>query len=434
MPLRRNVVLVGVSGCSASGKTTLANRLVELLNSPLRPIGLDDFFDEAMCEALGTWEDPRCIRSGDYARFLCEIRQRLQSDDRCAAECLHDVVGAGAFLRSRPVGPLATTAPQDSVSGASSKENVEEYAVSFHCAAEAAALRAGCENESTIYIVCEGFLLFLDQAVCEALDYFVILEIDEETASLQRFLRFPRRHMRRQGYGERIERMLRCRQSRLLLTAPTTNNALLPPSFAQLLPNLQYVPPLPSLAGEYEQFWLQREYLQHPPPPMPPSTGAAQEASSPYLWMEVKDPLYVTHALQHSRLAASDVSALSNSAPAPALHQASNINKGTDGASETDRVSMLQKQYFEFRYWFYFEVLYYYRQMRPVEEEAITRAYRQRGHGSDGISPILRMAAGVDVPDTKLEKELLSFVQHLMQSPYSGGIRDARATHQAGSV
>ncbi|RNE96175.1 hypothetical protein TraAM80_09933 [Trypanosoma rangeli] len=136
----RNVVAIGVSGCSASGKTTLANRLVELLNSPLRPISLDDFFDEDMCEMLGTWEDPRCMRSRDYARLLREIRRRLQSDDRCAAECLQDVAGASPFLRSQPADPSATTTPQDSLSDASSKKSVDNYAVPFHDAVGATAL------------------------------------------------------------------------------------------------------------------------------------------------------------------------------------------------------------------------------------------------------------------------------------------------------
>ncbi|ESL07952.1 hypothetical protein TRSC58_04353 [Trypanosoma rangeli SC58] len=430
----RNVVAIGVSGCSASGKTTLANRLVELLNSPLLPIGLDDFFDEDMCEMLGTWEDPRCIRTRDYARLLREIRRRLESDDRCAAECLQDVAGASSFLRSQPVGLSATNAPQDSFSDASSKKDVGKNAVPSHDAVEVAALHEGRENQGTVYIVCEGTLLFLDQAVCEAIDYFVIIEIDEDIASLRRFLRFSRHHVRCWGYGERIKRMFRCRQGCLLLTAPATNNALLSPLFEQLLPNLKYLPPLPSVMGDYERFWLQQEYLQHAPPPMPLNTDAAQHVASPYSWMVVKDPLYITHTLQQSRLVACEGMKLGFSSFYPALHQTTNSNTDTDRTSEMDRMCTLQKQYFEFRYWFFFEVLYYYRQLRPAIEEAVDKASQKRHHMNDGVSPVLRITAGMGVPDTKLDKELLSFVQRLMQPPYSDGIRATGVAHETVSI
>ncbi|RNE96174.1 hypothetical protein TraAM80_09932 [Trypanosoma rangeli] len=228
--------------------------------------------------------------------------------------------------------------------------------------------------------------------------------------------------------------MFRCRRSCLLLTVPTTNNALLSPLFAQLLPNLKYLPPLPSVTGDYERFWLQREYLQHTPPPMPLNTYAAQQVASPYFWMEVKDPLYITHTLQQSRLVACEGMKLGISSFSPALYQTTNSNTVTDKTSEMDRMCMLQKQYFEFRYWFFFEVLYYYRQMRPAEEEAISKAYQKRHHANDGASPILRITAGMGVSDTMLDKELLSFVQRLMQSPYSDEIRDAGVARETVSV
>ncbi|ESS65463.1 hypothetical protein TCDM_06183 [Trypanosoma cruzi Dm28c] len=416
MSPKRHVVMIGVSGCSGSGKTVLANRLVELLNSPLRPIAVDDFFDEATCEALGTWEDPRCIRSRDYARFLCEIRKRLQSDGLSAAECLQDLAGASAFLRSQPAGSLATVSSRDSPLDASSREHLGEFATSFQYTTEVVASSERCENKETIYIVCEGFLLFLDQTVCDALDYFFLIDIDEETASLRRFLRLPRRHLRHQGYAERIEHMFRSRKILLRLAAFNTSHAVLPPSFAYLLSNLQYVPPLPSVTGDYERFWLQREYLQHSPP-MPPTGDNCRHAASPYAWMEVKDPLYVTRTLQQSRLAKSDENELKHTTLSFDFDQITVDDVTANGALNIDRIYILQKQYFEFRYWFFYEVLYYHRQLSPLAQENITGTCQRRSCGEDAFCPIVHLTSGVDVPDAKLNEALLSFVHYVMQPP-----------------
>ncbi|EKF27405.1 hypothetical protein MOQ_008875 [Trypanosoma cruzi marinkellei] len=421
MSPKRHVVMIGVSGCSGSGKTVLANRLVELLNSPLRPIALDDFFDEVMCEALGTCEDPRCIRSRDYARFLCEIRKRLQIDGVSAAECLQDMAGASAFLRSQPVGSLATGMPHDSSLEASSREQLGEFAASFQYTTETMAMSERYENKGTVYVVCEGFLLFVDQTVCDVLDYFLLIDIDEETASLRRFLRLPRRHLHHGGYAERIERMFCSRKSLLRLAALTTSHTELPSSFAHLYVNLQYVPPLPSVTGDYERFWLRREYLQYLPP-MPPTGDNYRHATSPYAWLEVKDPLYITRTLQQSRLATSDGNELKDTTFSFDFNQVTVGDVTSHKVLCNDRVSILQKQYFEFRYWFFYEVLYYHRQLLPLVQENITETCQRRYCGKDAFCPIVHVTSGVNVSDAKLDAALLSFVHYIMQPPQSGGM------------
>lgn len=61
-----DVKVVGVLGCSASGKSTAAHQLAQCLGSPLYPISTDQFFLDEVCAQLGTYDDYRCL---DYAKI-----------------------------------------------------------------------------------------------------------------------------------------------------------------------------------------------------------------------------------------------------------------------------------------------------------------------------------------------------------------------------
>lgn len=64
------VKLIGIIGCSASGKSTVAHQLASRLDSPLHPICTDNFFFDDVCARLGTYEDYRCIDYGTVARWM----------------------------------------------------------------------------------------------------------------------------------------------------------------------------------------------------------------------------------------------------------------------------------------------------------------------------------------------------------------------------
>ncbi|GET87409.1 hypothetical protein, conserved [Leishmania tarentolae] len=64
------VKLIGIIGCSASGKSTVAHQLVSRLDSPLHPISTDNFFSDEVCAQLGTYEDYRCINYDAVAQWM----------------------------------------------------------------------------------------------------------------------------------------------------------------------------------------------------------------------------------------------------------------------------------------------------------------------------------------------------------------------------
>lgn len=64
------VKLIGIIGCSAFGKSTVAHRLASRLRSPLHPVCTDNFFLDDACAQLGTYEDYRCIDYGAVTRWM----------------------------------------------------------------------------------------------------------------------------------------------------------------------------------------------------------------------------------------------------------------------------------------------------------------------------------------------------------------------------
>ncbi|CAC9474825.1 conserved hypothetical protein [Leishmania infantum JPCM5] len=84
------VKLIGVIGCSASGKSTVAHQLASRLDSPLHPICTDSFFFDDVCAQLGTYEDYRCIDYGAVARWMSVLVHAVSTvsvsplEERCA--------------------------------------------------------------------------------------------------------------------------------------------------------------------------------------------------------------------------------------------------------------------------------------------------------------------------------------------------------------
>ncbi|TPP40950.1 AAA domain family protein [Leishmania donovani] len=84
------VKLIGVIGCSASGKSTVAHQLASRLDSPLHPICTDSFFFDDVCAQLGTYEDYRCIDYGAVARWMSVLVHAVPTvsvsplEERCA--------------------------------------------------------------------------------------------------------------------------------------------------------------------------------------------------------------------------------------------------------------------------------------------------------------------------------------------------------------
>ncbi|CBH11385.1 hypothetical protein, conserved [Trypanosoma brucei gambiense DAL972] len=360
---RTQVVLIGVSGCSASGKSLVSSRLAAMLGSPLFPVAMDSFFDEDECERLGVWEDPRCLRAAEYTQCVATIRALIEQYGVAAAP-LHTVKDAAQFLRfeassavSHP--PMRESAVSYTVKsyGEASKKCVSEannIVLSSLCMNDACVAGNAADGTDValekVFIVCEGFLIFGYPELCNMFDFFVFVHSDNETACLRRFFRGSRRK-KRKPQGGNCDRILRMRTSRvnaeLWSSEGAAANKTLSPSFSSVLPHLKYMPPQPSSPNDYQGFWLQSEYKELPPP-MP--FGMSGLKAPPYDWLEVKDLPYVKQM----------------------LHQWAN-------ASCVDDVEGVLGRYFEFRYWFYYEVLFYHYQLRGISEENVTTACQAKG-------------------------------------------------------
>ena len=59
--LSRRVILVGIGGSSASGKSTLAKGLVKSLGSPINVFSADHYLDINRVRKVGSWETPAGI-------------------------------------------------------------------------------------------------------------------------------------------------------------------------------------------------------------------------------------------------------------------------------------------------------------------------------------------------------------------------------------
>ena len=153
---RRQVLFIGVSGPTGSGKSTIAAALSEKLASPLRPISADFFFKIPGSTGFGScnlqplhtcWEHPDSVNHTLLLKRLRTIKQLLAT-----ATVIPEVVLKGTILRGKR--KLNVNKGND----------IGKYF-----------------GKDTIVVVVEGFLLFADKNVTAFLDYCLFLNINWET-------------------------------------------------------------------------------------------------------------------------------------------------------------------------------------------------------------------------------------------------------------
>ncbi|KPA77851.1 hypothetical protein ABB37_06654 [Leptomonas pyrrhocoris] len=235
-----DVRMVGVLGCSASGKSTVAHQLAQHLSSPLHPISTDQFFLDDVCTRLGTYDDYRCLDYATITHWMQTLRQSslvecgapsegtsdawaAHTRDAWCAQKLAQLPDLAPYLRSPtgliepcPTGRRAEAAgneeaedlPDDASLCAHEAEDGERRAnavapttpgsssadpigVSCPPGGPGAAVR----NAITVYVVWEGFTLLCGAAVSACVDDVVVVRCEPETACLRRFFRSPRRHV-----------------------------------------------------------------------------------------------------------------------------------------------------------------------------------------------------------------------------------------------
>jgi len=157
-PARRRVVLVGIGGSSASGKSTLTRSLVQELNSPLNGFSADHYLDYSRVSRVGSWETPAGIAWDDLRAALQNTKDTLARSEN--------------LPRSLVVGGFSRGNLQLVPSGQGGKPLGSEPVVVF----------------------IEGFLLFSDKKLCDMLDLALWIETDCETCA-------RRRHNREGGRG-----------------------------------------------------------------------------------------------------------------------------------------------------------------------------------------------------------------------------------------
>ncbi|KAG5482508.1 hypothetical protein CUR178_05648 [Leishmania enriettii] len=135
-----SVKFVGIIGCSASGKSTIAHHLACRLDSPLHPISTDNFFLEDVYMQLRTYEDYRCIDYGAVAHWMSVLAHAVptvtvnlveETDTRAPApvvraaggaawllprdweECVHDAWRARMLSHLPELGKYHRVAPKD---------------------------------------------------------------------------------------------------------------------------------------------------------------------------------------------------------------------------------------------------------------------------------------------------------------------------------
>lgn len=228
------VKLIGVIGCSASGKSTAAHLLASRLNSPLHPVSTDSFFDAA-CEALGTYEDHRCIDYANVVRWMTALTSAVPVVRVPSAVMIADAAAGGlawqrtvqrAWLsqmrgclpeaekysrqefsergseaRKSPPPAVTEDAADDASLGAHEAEDAQrrEQHISASPPLSPPSRSASSSSDSaprlTVYVVWEGFTLLCSRHVNSCIDVAVHVECDGETACLRRFFRSPRRHL-----------------------------------------------------------------------------------------------------------------------------------------------------------------------------------------------------------------------------------------------
>lgn len=154
----RRVVLIGIGGSSASGKSTLTDGLVKELDSPLKGFSADHYLDFSRVRKVGSWETPEGIAWDDLRAALQDVKDKLARSEN--------------LPRSLVVGGFSRGALELVPNGHGGKPLGSEPVVVF----------------------VEGFLLFSDKKLCDMLDLALWIDSDCETCA-------RRRHAREGGRG-----------------------------------------------------------------------------------------------------------------------------------------------------------------------------------------------------------------------------------------
>lgn len=158
-PSSHRVFMIGIGGPSCSGKSTLAQRLVAALNSPLKPIPLDGYFVPSRMPRdpqFGlNWETPGGLDFKTLVEDLQLIEEKLSSTE---------VVPSSLVIKADP-----------SRGGGEMIRNGMA-----NCKLEAGA---------PLVVIVEGFLLFYDMAVSQMFDCTLWVQGDLDTCCMRRHRR-----------------------------------------------------------------------------------------------------------------------------------------------------------------------------------------------------------------------------------------------------
>jgi uridine kinase len=170
------VVLVGIAGCSGSGKSSLARRIATRLDSPFIALQQDWYF--RACQVEQCWETPEAL---DLERFAATIELLVNAvrgqscpklRDLSAPRCSDDSCEA-CFMttptRKKRVGLMLHRPSRGRGYHTTSTSDGNVERVSF--------------------IVVEGFLLFVLPALAQLFDVRICLEADAERCCFRRFMR-----------------------------------------------------------------------------------------------------------------------------------------------------------------------------------------------------------------------------------------------------
>ena len=155
---RREVRIIAIGGASASGKSTVASELNKMLSSPIEVLTADGFGAPVRCTLQSArskcLEEPSSV---DWDLLVSQIQAVVDVLGDPAVDSVPDIV-----IQRRPhKGPLSVA-----------KDRVGKYL-----------------GPGPVYVILEGFLLFVDRRICAMVDAAVWLDMAEATGAQRRYER-----------------------------------------------------------------------------------------------------------------------------------------------------------------------------------------------------------------------------------------------------
>jgi uridine kinase len=148
------LLIIGIGGCSASGKSTISKKLAEKMNSPFTPICGDYYFDKVpLHEKWGrNYEVPEAVNFTSIKKGLRMLRTHFS-----------------IF----PFKPFEQNIALDRKSS--------YVQIPFH-----SKYYKLDENDDFIFIVIESFLLFADKELCEMIDFPIFIDCPQDVVRARR--------------------------------------------------------------------------------------------------------------------------------------------------------------------------------------------------------------------------------------------------------